>query len=127
MDMTVRSAVRPGADSFGHLFHTNRTSRVSSCPPEGSRPLVADRRESRIDQARSIIVVHLPSADGWCVGCADLGRYALAPCPTMKLALSVVETHGIAVWDARPSEGKELRSLPPRDACETHSPVRMVV
>lgn len=94
---------------------------------EPARAQVADTPEFRLGQARSILVAHVPSIDGWCVGCADLARYALAPYPTVKLALSIVGTHGVAVWDARPSERPELLSLPPHDACGTHSPVRMDV
>jgi hypothetical protein len=91
---------------------TGRQVRTNYEPrrPHGARvlstlaqPVLADPREARLDSAHSMVVVHVPGADGWCVGCADLGRYALAPCPAARQALSLVETHGVAVWDARPS------------------------
>ncbi|MDT5024370.1 MAG: hypothetical protein QOE61_796 [Micromonosporaceae bacterium] len=81
----------------------------------------ADPREARLNDAHSMAAVHVPGADGWCVGCADLGRYALAPCPAARQALSLVETHGVAVWDARPAGGaggeRGGASLTPLDGC----------
>lgn len=127
MDMIMRGAVRPDASSLGPMFEASMTSPRSARPTEDSASLYVDKRELRIHQAESIIMVHVPSTDGWCVGCEDLGRYALAPCPASRLALSIVETHGVAVWDARPSGCTESLSLSRRSARETPSSVWTVV
>jgi hypothetical protein len=89
--------------------------------PALAKPAVDHHRGALLGETRSTLAVHVPDADGWCVGCADLGRYAVAPCPAARQALSLVETHGVAVWDARPaaSVGGECggASLTPLDAC----------
>lgn len=51
-----------------------------------------------LDEAESMLLVHVAGVDGHCAGCADRGRFALAPCPVARWAWSVVETHGAAVW-----------------------------
>lgn len=91
-------------------------------------PASGRAREALLSESGSMLAVHVPGMDGWCVGCADLGRFALAPCPVARQALLRVETHGVAGWDARPAasagEGHGGVSSPPIDACgASHSRV----
>jgi hypothetical protein len=79
-----------------------------------------------VDGAVSMLLVHVAGVDGPFAGCADRGRFAMAPCPVARWARSVVETHGVAVWDARPS-GYLGGSLTPMAACEMPSLSRVAV
>ena len=115
--------------AWRHRVRKVRQVRTNDEPrrPQGPRfhrtladPVLADAVKPRLDSAHSMVVVHIPGADGWCVCCADLGRYARAPCPAARQALSLVETHGVAVWDARPAASVDGdrggASLTPLDA-----------
>lgn len=82
---------------------------------------------STLDRAVSMLLVHVAGVDGHCVGCADRCCFALAPCPVSRWARSVVETHGVAVWDARPTGCAESLSLTPLDAGEAPSLSRVAV
>jgi hypothetical protein len=76
--------------------------------------LLADRPDSvvadRLGEAHSSLLRHVPGFDGLCLGCLDMARLALAPCPVARRALSVVETHGVNVWDVRPTDGASTSS-----------------
>lgn len=54
--------------------------------PTLTNPAADHSREPLLDETRSTLAVHMPGVDGWCVGCADLGRYAVAPCPAARQA-----------------------------------------
>jgi hypothetical protein len=73
-----------------------------------------------VDRAVSMLLVHVAGVDGHCAGCVDRCRFALAPCPVARWARLVVETHGVAVWDARPAASVDGEcggaSLTPLDA-----------
>jgi hypothetical protein len=88
-------------------------------------------RDAGLDDAYSAVVVHVAGPDGWCVGCADLGRFALAPCQVGRNALVMLETHGVAVWDARPIVSVVgecgCASLTPFEGPGASSPLRAAV
>jgi hypothetical protein len=65
--------------------------------------VVLSTRTSLMDESFSMLLVHVVGVAGLCVGCSDQGRFALAPCPVARRARSLIETHGVAVWDARPA------------------------
>jgi hypothetical protein len=52
-------------------------------------------------QALAVLLVHIAGPDLLCVGCADLGRFALADCPAARQALNVAETHAASPWEPR--------------------------
>jgi hypothetical protein len=81
-----------------------------------------------LDAAWSNVAVHVSGVDGWCVGCNDIGRYALAPCPVVRLAVSMVESHGVAAWEKRSNETSDTEGygapLAPLDVFEGVPPDR---
>lgn len=112
-----------------------RYARLARRSPSGSAeqgaPVASDDqdcgRATTVDRAVSILLVHVVGVDGHCVGCADRCQFALTPCPVARWALSVVETHGVAVWDARLSGYVRGVSLTPLTARETPSLSRVAV
>ena len=104
------------------LAEPGRTGQGAVLALAPTEPMRADAGDALLGAASSMLLVHIASRHGWCLGCADLGGYAVAPCPAARQALTLVETHGVAVWDARPaaSVGGECGgvSLIPLDANE---------
>jgi hypothetical protein len=63
-----------------------------------------DARARAVAAAHAVLLLHVLDTTGsFCRGCLDLARLAPVPCPPSRAALSVVETHGTAVWEG-PSE-----------------------
>jgi hypothetical protein len=84
-------------------------------------------RAEVLAEAESVLLVHVAGVDGHCAGCADRCWFALAPCLVSRWARSVIGTHGVAVWDARPAGCAEGLSLTPLDAGEAPSLSRVAV
>ena len=64
-------------------------------------PPVVDARRGAVDRAVASLVIHVAGPGGFCVGCLDArARIAPVPCLVARAARGVVETHGVAVWDA---------------------------
>ncbi len=92
-----------------------------------ARSLRAPTGVDLVSDNGATVRVHEPDPAGWCVGCADLGRSALSSCPLAVSALSTVETHGVAVWDARPAAGLAGVSAPGRGLGEVPVTSRLAV
>ena len=88
-------------------------ARLFGVPPCGTSPAVVPAREVVLRRAHALLLAHVAGANGLCVGCADLARFATAPCPMARRALSAIETHGVAVWDS------PVPPEPPVDWCGT--------
>jgi hypothetical protein len=59
-----------------------------------------DARRPLLDDAYAVLAIHTAGPDGLCLGCATgWGRSEPSPCSVARIFLSVVETHGVQVWD----------------------------
>jgi hypothetical protein len=98
--MTSREILSPTVPDTG----TVGGARGSLQPHDQNEPerALLDTQTSLMDKAASTLLVHVAGHGGLCAGCFDWGRFALVPCPVARRALPVLETHGVAVWDARP-------------------------
>ena len=68
-----------------------------------------DERLSALRDAHRVLLAHVATVHGLCVGCLDGARLALSPCPAVRQSVSLIESHGVAAWDAVTEFGRGLR------------------
>jgi hypothetical protein len=119
---------RGAADRAGHRDVGPASDEAGARRPRASVvDCAVGLRAEVFAEADSVLLVHVAGVDGCCAGRADRCCFALTPCPVARWARSVLETHGVAVWDARPTGRAEGLSLTPLDAGEAPMLSRVAV
>jgi hypothetical protein len=91
-------------------IHTPIPPRCGASPAQAVLAGYGRSHQARLlDEAHSALLAHVATEHGLCVGCLDGARLALAPCPAVRRSVSLIETHGVAAWDAATEFGRSLQ------------------